>query len=122
MGKATFPLFIRHRHGAAVPRIPFVKAQACHPERSERRATHEARESKDPVSAERGHRRVGEFSAQTSPVDARGENASKGQLQTQANKGSFDSGNRFASESVSSAQDDREVFWAFVRAGRRLAE
>jgi len=37
----------------------------------------------------------------------RGENPSQGQVALPADKGSFDSRNRFASESVSSAQDDR---------------
>ena len=37
----------------------------------------------------------------------RSENSSMGRRSAQAGKGSFDSRNRFASESVSSAQDDR---------------
>src|SRR5438552_5016642 len=43
----------------------------------------------------------------SSAATVRGENPSQGQVALPADKGSFDSRNRFASESVSSAQDDR---------------
>src|SRR5439155_16902380 len=43
----------------------------------------------------------------SSAATVRGENPSQGQVALPADKGSFDSRNGFASESVSSAQDDR---------------
>ncbi len=43
----------------------------------------------------------------SSAATVRGENPSQGQVALPADKGSFDSGTRFASESGSSAQDDR---------------
>src|SRR5579864_1155372 len=52
-----------------LPRIPFVSSPTnCHPERSEHRAAHDARESKDPVLADAEQKPQVEFSAQTSPV------------------------------------------------------
>ncbi|HEY4052732.1 MAG TPA: site-specific DNA-methyltransferase, partial [Terriglobales bacterium] len=58
-----------------------------------------------PAGAQQGPRE--EFSARSSVGGASGENALRGRSSLQAGKGSFDSRNRFASESVSSAQDDR---------------
>jgi predicted helicase len=66
-----------------------------------------------------------------------GKNASQGHAKLKANTGSFDSVNGLASESAHSAQDDRvelaqddragvgsnlDIFRAFARAGKRLAE
>jgi len=56
-------------------------------------------------------KRKKEFSAQVSILQVAGKNAPTGSSRTHAGAGSFDS-----------AQDDRDVFWAFVKAGQRLAE
>jgi len=64
-------------------------------------------QSKDPMPAGTQQRPGEEFSARSSVGGASGENALRGRSSLQAGKGSFDSRNRFASESVSSAQDDR---------------
>jgi DNA modification methylase len=61
-------------------------------------------EAKDPMSAGAQQRPSKEFSARLSD---RGENASQGRSALQADKRSFDSSTRFASESGSAAQDDR---------------
>src|SRR5712692_11620158 len=61
-------------------------------------------EAKDPTSASDHHRPGKEFSARR--LD-RGEDTSQRRSKQQAEKGSFDSRTRFASESGSSAQDDR---------------
>jgi DNA modification methylase len=61
-------------------------------------------ESKDPMSAGNQQRPGKEFSETRS---GHGENSSMGRRSSQAGKGSFDSRNRFASESISSAQDDK---------------
>jgi len=98
-----------------LPRIPFVSG--CHPERSEHPASPDARESKDPVSPDTQQRPREEFSARTPS-----ENSPRRRLKSQADTRSFDSAARVASDSGRSAQDDRDIFRAFVEAGQRLAE
>ena len=61
-------------------------------------------EPRDPMSAGAQQGPGEEFSETET---GRSENSSMGRRSAQAGKGSFDSRNRFASESVSSAQDDR---------------
>jgi predicted helicase len=68
-------------------------------------------ESRDPMPAGDQHKRKKEFSAQVPAARIGGENAPTGPSRTHEDKGSFDS-----------AQDDKGIFWAFAKAGKRLAE
>ena len=108
-----------------LPRIPFVGATtialSSRAQQNDSLANRSA-ESRDPVSAGNEHRPEGEFSRQGLTDEISGQNSSTRPMEAHANTRSFDSRNRFASESVSSAQDDKAVFWAFVKAGQRLAE
>lgn len=117
-----------------LPRIPFVSATTSSVILSGVSASPSEAdtESKDPMPADAQHRRVEAFSAQLSD-NVHGENALTGSVNAHANTGSFDFVKGLASESLHSAQDDkvesvhktptdRDIFHAFVRAGRRLAE
>ena len=122
-----------------LPRIPFVGTTALkgdgfsrpepatvptlssRAEQDDSLANHPAK-SRDLVLADAQHGRREEFSARTRSGGGSDENASMRPPNAHTSARSFDSAVRTASGSDGSAQDDEEVFWAFVRAGQRLAE
>ena len=105
--------------------IPALSSRA---QPNDSRANHSA-ESRDPAPAGSGHKPGKEFSPQPPLGAARDQNSPARQAKGQAAARSFDSVAGRASAPGHSAQDDRvgrvrdaDVFWEFVRAGRRLAE
>jgi len=117
-----------------LPRIPFASSASSSPTLSSRaeqdRPKDDPAESRDPVPAATQQRPDREFSAQTSSGEVGSKNSPRRQSVAQEVKGSFDSAKGFASESLHSAQDDTrkgavkdaEIFHAFAKAGKRLAE